>query len=223
MTTPFGRVGETASELVVAYREVLPEVSTFQFLAYAPTHGAPARLGSSGGGHLRSALADSTLSPDDIAEQMLCHGRRHGVSRVLTVTSAELTRSWMHRELGTIGNDEVLAFTSRVTLRNRRVAHVPLMDFACERSDRHLDLLRSALPRIVQGPGALLDSGRSYHFYGAELLSPPAWRRFLAQAVLLAPLTDVRYVAHRLMDGECVLRLTSNRLKPVEPRVLAVV
>jgi hypothetical protein len=113
---------------------------------------------------------------------------------------------------------DVLALTSRCRLRSGRVAHLATLDLRCRPTDYFLRLAKAGLSRISER-GALLRSGRSFHFYGFRPLDAAAWRRFMAQALLLAPLTDVRYIAHRLLDSVAALRLTASPLKPTVPAV----
>jgi hypothetical protein len=123
---------------------------------------------------------------------------------------------------GQYGQERVLALTSRCTFADGRPGHIPLLDFRCEPNDYFLRLLTVGLSRLA-GSGALLRSGRSFHFYGFRTMDQEEWRRFMAEALLLAPLTDVRYIAHRLLDGFAALRFTTSPHKPTEPTVAAYV
>lgn len=98
--------------------------------------------------------------------------------------------------------------------------HVPMMDFRVPPGDEGLAAVREAIRRMGLKRGAILDSGRSYHFYGFDLMTQKQWWEFMAQCVLLGPLTDVRYIGHRLLEGMGILRLTSTPLKPKAPVVV---
>jgi len=115
---------------------------------------------------------------------------------------------------------QLLGLSSRVTTLSRKVRHIPLMDFRCGISSKNEKLLRNGLPRIGQPKGFILNSGRSYHFYGRGLLTPAGWRVFLGKCLLLRDLVDERYVGHQLVDGYCVLRLSASPMKPYVPRVI---
>jgi hypothetical protein len=117
----------------------------------------------------------------------------------------------------------VLAVQSDVSLAGGGTAHIPMMDFACRPSPYMQHTVKRVLGKIRKATGLLLESGRSYHYYGLDLLSETEWRSFLGRALLLTPMVDVRYVAHRLIDGFCRLRLTATNDKPVVPAVVSIV
>ena len=119
-----------------------------------------------------------------------------------------------------LSGHQLLGISSRVITVSQKVRHIPLMDFRCEISSKNEDLLRSVLPATGQGGGYVLNSGRSYHFYGARLLTVTGWRKFLGKCLLLRDLVDERYVGHQLVDGYCVLRISKSSVKPFVPRVV---
>lgn len=95
-----------------------------------------------------------------------------------------------------------------------------MIDFRVPPGDYGLAAVREAVARMGIKRGAILDSGRSYHFYGFDLLTQKQWWEFMAQCLLLGPLTDVRYIGHRLLEGMGILRLTATPLKPKAPVVV---
>jgi len=54
---------------------------------------------------------------------------------------------------------------------------------------------------------------------GATLLSNDEWVRFMGRALLLAPFVDARFIAHRLLDGECCLRVFAKSKTPPTPLI----
>ncbi len=115
---------------------------------------------------------------------------------------------------------QLLGVSSRVSIGPQRTRHIPIMDFRCEISSQNENLLRSVLPSTGQAGGYILNSGRSYHFYGTRLLTAVEWRKFLGKCLLLRDLVDERYIGHQLVDGYCVLRLSASAVKPSIPRVV---
>jgi hypothetical protein len=113
-----------------------------------------------------------------------------------------------------------LAASSRVTTESDRLFHLPMMDFHCPVSEKNLALVAAALVAIGQEKGAIVETGRSYHYYGFELLTEDAWESFLGKCLLLSPLTDARYIGHRLIDKECVVRLAPSPGKDKQPKVV---
>ncbi len=96
-----------------------------------------------------------------------------------------------------------------------------MMDFRWVPSSKALDGILSALRTAGVRTGAILESGRSYHFYGFDLLDQGDWLQFMGKCLLIAPLTDSRYIAHRLIDGACALRITPDKNHPKVPTVAA--
>lgn len=90
--------------------------------------------------------------------------------------------------------------------------------------DCHIPLLDLDIPVVEEGPasieevaralnikcGAILDSGKSYHFWGLEpLFSDREWQDFMYNALLLDRI-DRRWVGHRLKDRQANLRISSK-------------
>ena len=75
---------------------------------------------------------------------------------------------------------------------------------------------------IGQTHGVLLNSGKSFHYYGHTLLGQRQWREFLGRSLLLSELVDTRYIGHALINDECRLRLSTTRLNPFIPTVVDV-
>jgi len=118
-------------------------------------------------------------------------------------------------------NDEdlVIAVLSKVRI-GESIFHVPMMDFSCSQSADNLETIQCFLKEIGQR-GAILSSGRSYHFYGADLFSETEWPDFFGKC-LLSGLVNERYVGHRLIDGCGILRLTACPLRPKTPIVVSI-
>jgi len=83
------------------------------------------------------------------------------------------------------------------------------------------EILVQLLRALGNGEGFLLRSGRSYHYYGATLLTEIEWRVFLGKCLLMSGYSDDRYIGHQLVDGYCALRLSSGKLKNQVPTIVA--
>ena len=116
--------------------------------------------------------------------------------------------------------EQLVGITSIVTVNGNRTAHIPMMDFACPTSPKNLATLEALLKESGQCSGFILQSGRSYHFYGTQLLLETAWRVFMGRCLLMEGFTDYRYVGHQLVEGRCVLRISTSHLKPRLPLVV---
>ena len=77
--------------------------------------------------------------------------------------------------------------------------------------------------KLLKQPGALLSSGKSYHFYGANLLTDEDLRIFLGRALLFAPITDKTWIAHQLIEGSCALRISSRKDYGGPPKIIAII
>lgn len=100
-------------------------------------------------------------------------------------------------------------------------AHLSLMDFQVLYEESKIGAVVDVMRTCGATEGAILDSGNSFHGYGFNLMSQATWQRLMHQA-LLSTLTDTRYIAHRLLEGVGVLRISATATKPKVPRVVAV-
>lgn len=119
-----------------------------------------------------------------------------------------------------LASDELLGVASDVRLRGGTVGHIPMMDFICPPSVQNSTILARLLRVIQQCRGFLLQSGRSYHYYGVQILGEKEWHVFLGRCLLMSGFVDDRYIGHQLVDGHCVLRLSAGRLRPNIPNVV---
>jgi len=106
--------------------------------------------------------------------------------------------------------DEMVVLTSRMTTTQGETRHIPMLDFSSKSSIPGAEpSVRNAL-HVLGQDGLLVSSGRSYHFFGDTLLVENEFRDFLARALLLAPITDDRWIAHQLISGFCCLRVSDS-------------
>ncbi len=123
--------------------------------------------------------------------------------------------------------DHALAVTSEVTLEDGSRRHIAMMDFRVSAAPSVLRTHRDRLVAVLRGmgerAGVLFRSGASFHYYGLKLLTHDEWRTFLGRALLVAPLVDARYVAHRLIEGFGVLRIHSSKDKPTTPHLVGTI
>jgi hypothetical protein len=98
-----------------------------------------------------------------------------------------------------------------------------MMDFSCHDTAEDLRKVVFAISIIGLKPGVLLRSGKSFHFYGYSTLTPSQWLQFLGKCLLLVPISDARYMGHRMIDGACTLRLSPGFELRDEPSVAAII
>jgi len=118
-----------------------------------------------------------------------------------------------------LDSNRMLALQSRVLLRDGNSRHIPMLDFHVPASDRSLRSVMTVL-KVLRLSGFVLLSGKSYHFYGDELMEEGELCRFLGKALLFTPIVDRAWIAHQLMASACALRV-SQRPQYGAPKVVA--
>jgi hypothetical protein len=111
-----------------------------------------------------------------------------------------------------------------VTKIGPKTFHLPMIDFSCQSSDDNLRKIREFLRYIGQERGAILYSGNSYQYYGAELINKREWLKFIGNCLLFSGYVDERYVGHCLANGCAVLRVSDNLPKTCAmPKVVSTI
>lgn len=167
---------------------------------------ARARYRQHGYGFWPSLLSELATASPTTRNAVLGRAVEHDVAPTTTqVLSVEELGAWFargaHRGLPA---RRIVSLTSRVRM-SVGSRHLPMLDFTT--SD--LTLAMSAA-EVLGLHGVLVASGRSFHFFGDELLEDEGLRPFLARAQLLAPIVDDRWVSHQLIDGRCALRISTD-------------
>lgn len=103
---------------------------------------------------------------------------------------------------------EALAAVSKVRTKNG-IFHIPLLDLDIPIDENGIEKIKEISLGLGIEHAAILNSGRSYHFWGLELLSEEKWRKFMYRALLLDKI-DRRWVGHRLIDGHASLRISEK-------------
>lgn len=113
-----------------------------------------------------------------------------------------------------------LAINSQVELSDGRLMHIPMLDFKIKSDKKNLPLVHEII--IALGlTGKILDSGKSYHFFGNKLLNAEKFYNILAKFILFHPVSDKSWAAHQLIEGSASLRVTSKN--GFMPKVVATV
>jgi hypothetical protein len=205
-----------------------PEIARIRFETYSPAPGLSARLNYTlsqeqtelrdAAQHLADAMGipfwDALLSvcmhrgmvPEEFVDVALIHGPDPGVER-FTLERDQITADGIQRIFEHVPEGRGLLVCSRVPLDCGEIMQLPMLDFLCACSEENAQAIRRFLAAAGQGEGILVESGNSYHFYGTFLLSVKEWVAFMARSLLFGPVVDVRYVGHRLLDGECRLKV----------------
>jgi len=239
------KVGDNAVDLILALPKFNKSLTDLTFTIYSPSLGLEDRLAHSSDRSLQkiaqnaktlrllanndlpyweSILAASwtTRKLDLIIKESLKHDSKTEIDKRFEIRTDNSFEDHISKRVASLSSRSVLALCSICKLKSGSIGHIPMMDFRCSPSKKNLQRIIVALNNIQQAKGVILETGKSYHFYGLNIISDEDWRQFLAKCLLLAPLVDTRYIAHRLQIGACVLRLTACEQKPFSPRVVKV-
>lgn len=107
-----------------------------------------------------------------------------------------------------------LALHSNVRLSEDKHVHLAMIDMSTT-ARAHLEKLRTFLGDNFYQNIVWYSSGRSFHGYGADLLTETEWHKFMGMLLLanqpnLEPTVDPRWIGHRLLAGYAALRWTKN-------------
>jgi hypothetical protein len=235
-------VGKPVMHAIQELLRGLPDLSRITFVAYRPAPGLDSRLARETdpavdirqtAEQLRQEFGipfwDAILAismkrgdvPDRYVELAILHDKSPDEYHV-DILQSEVSIKKVDSIVRELKEGFSLALSSKVQLKNGEFAHIPMMDFRCPPSLRNGVVVKKALNAMGEEAGFLIDSGRSYHFYGIRLLTQEEWVKFLAMGILFSPIIDARYIAHRLADGACRLRVWTGPHKPSTPTVLEV-
>jgi hypothetical protein len=156
-------------------------------------------------------------------EKACQHEKTTGGVTIFELERGQITDQRLATYIRNLAPGESLFVSSQVKLANGRSIHLPMMDFACYDSIGDLKKVVFAISAMGLGRGVVLSSGNSFHYYGYSHLSMDQWIQFLGKCLLLVPITDARYIGHRMIDGGCTLRLSAGRQSGRGPEVAAMI
>jgi hypothetical protein len=170
---------------------------------------------------LLSVAMKSGKLPKKYVELAISH-ESHPDEHSIELKSKEITAATLQSLVNDAGKEYGVAMSSRVRVSGGEYAHIPMLDFRCEYSERNIEIVKWTAAAVGHRSGIIVNSGRSFHYYGLKLLTDSEWLRFISLASLFSPVVDGRYLAHRLADGACRLRITDSPGKNSVPLVLEV-
>jgi hypothetical protein len=141
-------------------------------------------------------------------------------------------RIWLNKEqivaeeLVRISNADKLkhpvALCSKVSAKENNQLHIPLLDFHVEKTAMAFEMVKHITRTLFGSDFMVLATNRSFHSIGLTLKYDEEFRQLLARSILFAPIVDNAYVAHQLIEGEAVLRISKNGPNIPAPVVIAV-
>ncbi len=168
---------------------------------------------------VEAILASSFSGNDTFLRETIRHDYTDESKGEFELHVNELTEDFLLQRIRSLPEDSALGLSSVCKLKDGSKAHLPLLDFRHSTGGGNDALVVKAVRAIGFERGFVVESGRSYHFYGLSTLDQDEWVSFLGRSLLLAPIIDVRYIAHRLIAGRCVVRISTSKLKPKMPFV----
>ena len=155
--------------------------------------------------------------------------KNHGIIGGASLCRNDVLTNGIGRLISSMGEGQMLTIRSPVSVfQHREHPHIPMLDFKILRSEENSKLLAACLAeKVAVGSlpkGVLLETERSYHYYGFSLLTENGWRRFMAESLVYTPagahLIDCRWVGWRLLSGAAALRLNEKNAGLGVPRVI---
>lgn len=204
------RVGMETPEVVVGLVKLHPEIELIKLQEYSPHE-----LG------VTQILQEKT----DVPVQTVVRHRPDAGEYMIMLRREEVT---VERLLNLVKDstqrNKALVLCSLAITKQDEMLHFPMLDFECIVSVTNQSRVEDFV-RII-GNGLILESGRSYHYYGFNLLTHSEWIKFMARALLFTGFTDCRHIGHRILSGEARLRIAkiegSNRYL-MTPKVVGIV
>jgi hypothetical protein len=134
---------------------------------------------------------------------------------IIHVPGLRLNSTYVHSLIQSLQGEEELAFHSRAFDPSGRIFHIPLIDFSCTSTNEAMTSTQHILDNDLASSLVLCQSGRSLHGYIPRLISAESWVRFMGTILLMnmpdrPPITDARWVGHRLRAGYASLRWSCN-------------
>lgn len=177
-------IGKTAGAMCLDLLEFYPEISHLHFAQYTPA--PPVSDATTAVGlhrrlrHAQGIICRDAVLRGDVAGYLEARDANHVPGTSLSVCSS-------------------------VTVAGQ-TRHIAMVDF---QTGAMIEDIVEGMRRIAER-GVVIESTRSFHYYGTALLDGAAWRRFMGWSLLLDHIVDARWVGHCLIEGECALRVSRD-------------
>jgi hypothetical protein len=227
-----GIIGRPVTDFLEVFCRFHPEVAALHFAAYTPEPKLSERLQNmltqqeqeirdlavticrGNGIPFYDALLGICMRRDTVPERFLESAAVHSSNApalTFDLTPREVTSTRIAEMIAQLPTGHGLVVSSKLRLNSEAVRQIPMLDFRCPCSSGNAHAISKILLLLGEKQGVLVESGRSYHYYGTRLLAMSEWIEFMARALLFAPIVDPRFVAHRIADGECRLKIVASK------------
>jgi hypothetical protein len=143
---------------------------------------------------------------------VLDHARFHNLPprQTTSLKASAWSTAAVDKAISGLAAGNMLVLSSRVELRTGECRHIPMMDFHVPPTPQNKELTIHIAKALDPKGGYILNSGKSYHFYGKSLLDARGLPAFLGNALLFCPFIDRAWIAHQLIEGACGLRISEK-------------
>ncbi len=94
---------------------------------------------------------------------------------------------------------------------NKGIFHIPFIDFHIKPGAINLKTVEMLVTRLEYGKGFIINSGKSYHFFGTQLESIELHINRLIKLILFSPIVDRNWVVHQLLEKMSSLRVNIGK------------
>lgn len=156
------------------------------------------------------ALLSLFSKSSQVDEKLVSHALYHQAnSKYQYIDVVDAFNFCMHESGGSS------ALNSKVIMSDGGTRHIPLLDFKVKSQESNLCVVVAAV-KALKLRGYILDSGKSYHFIGLDLVSESELIDILAKFCLLAPVSDSAWASHQIIERSASLRVSPrNGIHPV--------
>jgi hypothetical protein len=102
-----------------------------------------------------------------------------------------------------------IALNSTVLLSTGQIMHIPMLDFKIPYSESATEVVKGVI-RALDLHGAILASGRSYHFIGYNIIDYNSLHELLCKFMIFHPISDKYWAIHQLIEKSASLRVTNK-------------
>ena len=102
-----------------------------------------------------------------------------------------------------------LALNSQVIMKNGQILHIPMLDFEVSSKANNIESVKNILKHFKLS-GTILDSGKSYHFIGNNLIEKKSLIVLLSKFSLLYPIADRAWASHQIIENSASLRVSKK-------------
>lgn len=154
---------------------------------------------------------------EEVLEHVMAHQPLETAMRRFELLMEDFTPSSLQDLCLAAHPANMVLLLSRVHTRNGE-QHIPMLDFRIPVSKSNHALVGAISKRL--GPGTIVISGTSYHYYGHNLFSTSELSKWLLRAQLLGRFVDTRWITHQLIEQCCALRIGAGHGYRFPPRIL---